>query len=157
MEIEGQAAIVSGGASGLGLATAKALAQARVRVTLLDVNSAAADDAARETGGFAIACDVTDAAAVEAAFVAARDRHGPAALAVSGAGLGPAVRIVGPEAPLRPEVFRRAIEVNLIGSFSVMRLAAAEMSTPEPLADGERGIIVSTASAAAYEGQIGQA
>ena len=157
MEIEGQAAIVSGGASGLGRATAQTLAQAGLRVTLLDINEVAAGDAAREVGGFAIGCDVTRAASVEAAFVAARERYGPARIAVNCAGVGTAGRIVGRDGPLPLEEFRRVIEVNLIGSFNVMRLAAAEMSTLDPLADGERGIIVSTASVAAYEGQVGQA
>lgn len=157
MEIEGQAAIVSGGASGLGRATAQALAQSGVRVTLLDINEAAAGDAAREVGGFAIGCDVTQAASVEAAFVAARERYGPARIAVNCAGVGTAGRIVGRDGPLPLEEFRRVIEVNLIGSFNVMRLAAAKMSALDPLADGERGIIISTASVAAYEGQVGQA
>ena len=157
METEGQAAVVSGGASGLGRATAVALAASGVKVAILDTNQDAAVDAARETGGFAIACDVTDAASVEAAFVAAHERHGPARIAVNCAGVGTAGRIVGRDGPLPLEAFRRVIEVNLIGSFNVMRLAAAEMSTLDPLADGERGIIVSTASVAAYEGQIGQA
>ena len=157
MEIEGQAAVVSGGASGLGRATAVALAASGVKVAILDTNQDAAVDAAREAGGFAIACDVTDAASVEAAFVAAHERHGPARIAVNCAGVGTAGRIVGRDGPLPLEAFRRVIEVNLIGSFNVMRLAAAEMSTLDPLADGERGIIVSTASVAAYEGQIGQA
>jgi NAD(P)-dependent dehydrogenase (short-subunit alcohol dehydrogenase family) len=157
MEIEGQAAVVSGGASGLGRATAVALAASGVKVVILDINEDAAVDAVREAGGFAIACDVTDAASVEAAFVAARERHGPARIAVNCAGVGTAGRIVGRDGPLPLEAFRHVIEVNLIGSFNVMRLAAAEMSTLDPLADGERGIIVSTASVAAYEGQIGQA
>jgi len=157
MNLEGQAAIVSGGASGLGRATAVALAASGVEVAILDINQDAAIDAAREAGGFAIACDVTDAASVEAAFVAARERHGPARIAVNCAGVGTAGRIVGRDGPLPLDAFRRVIEVNLIGSFNVMRLAAAEMSTLDPLADGERGIIVSTASVAAYEGQIGQA
>ena len=157
MNLEGQAAIVSGGASGLGRATAVALAASGVEVAILDINQDAAIDAAREAGGFAIACDVTDAASVEAAFVAARERHGPARIAVNCAGVGIAGRIVGRDGPLPLDAFRRVIEVNLIGSFNVMRLAAAEMSTLDPLADGERGIIVSTASVAAYEGQIGQA
>ena len=126
-------------------------------MAILDINQDAAIDAAREAGGFAIACDVTDAASVEAAFVAARERHGPARIAVNCAGVGTAGRVVGRDGPLPLDAFRRVIEVNLIGSFNVMRLAAAEMSTLDPLADGERGIIVSTASVAAYEGQIGQA
>jgi NAD(P)-dependent dehydrogenase (short-subunit alcohol dehydrogenase family) len=100
---------------------------------------------------------VSNAGSVEAAFAAARERHGPARIAVNCAGIGTAGRIVGRDGPLPLEAFRRVIEVNLVGSFNVMRIAAAEMSALEPLTDGERGIIVSTASAAAYEGQIGQA
>jgi NAD(P)-dependent dehydrogenase (short-subunit alcohol dehydrogenase family) len=157
MEIEGQAAIVSGGASGLGRATAKALAEARVKVAVLDINETLAAETARETGGFAIACDVTGAGSVEAAFAAARERHGAARIAVNCAGVGTAGRIVGRDGPLPLDAFRHVIEINLIGSFNVMRVAAAEMSTLDPLDDGERGIIVSTASVAAFDGQIGQA
>jgi NAD(P)-dependent dehydrogenase (short-subunit alcohol dehydrogenase family) len=157
MLVEGQAAIVSGGGSGLGRASVKALAQLGVKVAILDINERAAMEAASETGGFAICADVTDAASVEAAFAAARARHGPARIAVNCAGVGTAGRIVGRDGPLPLDAFRRVIEVNLIGSFNVMRLAAAEMSALELLADGERGIIISTASVAAYEGQIGQA
>jgi NAD(P)-dependent dehydrogenase (short-subunit alcohol dehydrogenase family) len=157
MLVEGQAAIVSGGGSGLGRASVKALAQLGVKVAILDINERAAMEAASETGGFAICADVTDAASVEAAFAAARARHGPARIAVNCAGVGTAGRIVGRDGPLPLDAFRRVIEVNLIGSFNVMRLAAAEMSALEPLAEGERGIIISTASVAAYEGQIGQA
>jgi NAD(P)-dependent dehydrogenase (short-subunit alcohol dehydrogenase family) len=157
MEIAGQAAIVSGGASGLGRATAEALTAAAVKVTILDINEASAAAAAREVGGFAIGCDVTDAAAVKAAVAAARQHHGPARIAVNCAGVGTAGRIVGRDGPLPLDVFRRVIEVNLIGSFNLLRVAAAEMTTLDPLADGERGIIISTASVAAYEGQIGQA
>jgi len=157
VRVEGQAAIVSGGASGLGRATAKALAEAGVRVTILDVNDAAGAEAARELGGFAIRADVTDAASVEAAFAVARKEHGAARIAVNCAGVGTAGRIVGRDGPMPLDAFRRIIEVNLTGSFNVMRLAAAEMSSLDPLEEGERGIIVSTASVAAYEGQIGQA
>ena len=157
MEIEGQAAIVSGGASGLGRATAEALAAARVKVTILDLNEAAATAAAREIGGFAVGCDVTSAEAVELAAAAARQRHGPVRIAVNCAGVGTAGRIVGRDGPLPLDAFRRVIEINLIGSFNLLRIAAAEMSALEPLAEGERGIIISTASVAAYEGQIGQA
>jgi NAD(P)-dependent dehydrogenase (short-subunit alcohol dehydrogenase family) len=157
MKFVGQAAIVSGGASGLGRATAEALAATGVKVTILDVNEAAAAAAARETHGFAIGCDVTDATGVEAAVAAARQRHGPARIAVNCAGIGTAGRIVGRDGPLPLDAFRRVIEVNLVGSFNILRVAAAEMIALDPLADGERGIIVSTASVAAYEGQIGQA
>lgn len=157
MEIAGQAAIVSGGASGLGRATAEALTAAGVKVTILDVNEESATAAARELGGFAIGCNVTDGPALEAAVAAARQRHGPARIAVNCAGVGTAGRIVGRGGPLPLDVFRRVIEVNLIGSFNLMRVTAAEMIALDPLGEGERGIIVSTASVAAYEGQIGQA
>jgi NAD(P)-dependent dehydrogenase (short-subunit alcohol dehydrogenase family) len=157
MKFAGQAAIVSGGASGLGQATAEALAAAGVKVTILDVNEAAAAAVARETRGFAIGCDVTDATGVEAAVAAARQRHGPARIAVNCAGIGTSARIVGRDGPLPLDAFRRVIEVNLVGSFNILRVAAAEMIALDPLAEGERGIIVSTASVAAYEGQIGQA
>src|ERR1700757_4855412 len=157
MKFAGQAAIVSGGASGLGQATAEALAAAGVKVTILDVNEAAAAAAARETRGFAIGCDVTDATGVEAAVAAARQRHGPARICVACAGIGTAGRIVGRDGPLPLADFRRTVEVNLIGSFNLLRLAAADMTGLDPLADGERGLIVLTASVAAYEGQIGQA
>ena len=157
MQVEGQAAIVSGGASGLGRATAKALAENGVKVAILDVNEPAAAEAAPDAGGLAIACDVSDAASVEAAFVAARERHGPARIVVNCAGVGTAGRIVERDGPLPLERFRRVIEVNLVGTFNVMRVAAAEMSALEPLEEGERGIIISTASVAAFEGQIGQA
>jgi NAD(P)-dependent dehydrogenase (short-subunit alcohol dehydrogenase family) len=157
MEIEEQAAIVSGGASGLGRATVEALAAAGVRVTIFDINERAAAATAREVGGVAIGCNVTDAAAVEAAVGAARRQHGPARIAVNCAGVGIAGRIVGRDGPLPLDEFRHVIEVNLIGSFNLLRVAATEMSTLDPLGDGERGIIISTASVAAYEGQIGQA
>ena len=157
MKFAGQAAIISGGASGLGRATAEALAAAGVKVTILDVTEAAAAAVARETHGFAIGCDVTDATGVEAAVAAARQRHGPARIAVNCAGIGTAGRIVGRDGPLPLDAFRRVIEVNLVGSFNILRVVAAEMIALDPLAEGERGIIVSIASVAAYEGQIGQA
>jgi NAD(P)-dependent dehydrogenase (short-subunit alcohol dehydrogenase family) len=157
MQIEGQSAIVSGGASGLGLATARALAATGVKVSILDVNEAAGAEVAREFGGLALAADVTDAGSVERAVATAGERHGVARIVVNCAGIGTAGRIVGREGPMPLDAFRRVIEVNLIGSFNVMRVAAAAMTTLEPFDDGERGIIVSTASVAAYEGQIGQA
>lgn len=157
MDISGHAAVISGGGSGLGRATALALAQAGARVAVLDINEAAANAVAKETGGFAVRCDVTSAGDAEKAVTAARERHGPARLAVACAGIGTAGRIVGRDGPLSLDEFRRTVEVNLIGSFNLLRLAAAEMSGLDPLADGERGLIVLTASVAAFEGQIGQA
>jgi NAD(P)-dependent dehydrogenase (short-subunit alcohol dehydrogenase family) len=157
MEINGQAALISGGGSGLGRATALALAQAGVRVAVLDLNEAAAVATAKKIGGLALACDVTSAEETEQAVAAARERHGPARIAVACAGIGTAGRIVGREGPLPLADFRRTVEVNLIGSFNLLRLAATDMTGLDPLADGERGLIVLTASVAAYEGQIGQA
>jgi NAD(P)-dependent dehydrogenase (short-subunit alcohol dehydrogenase family) len=158
MLIQGQAAIVTGGASGLGRATAAALIKEGARATLLDVNAAAVEAAAQELGAAAFACDVTDAGATERAVAAAAERHGPARIVVNCAGIGPAARIVGRDgAPMQLDPFRRVVEVNLVGSFNVLRLTAAAMAPLDPLDDGERGLIVLTASVAAYEGQIGQA
>jgi NAD(P)-dependent dehydrogenase (short-subunit alcohol dehydrogenase family) len=157
MQIKGQPALVTGGASGLGAGTARMLAAAGAKVAVLDVNEAAAQKVASEIGGVAIRCDVSDAASGEAAVAKAREAHGPARILINCAGIGPASRIVGRDGPMPLDDFRRVIEVNLIGTFNMMRLAAADMVKLEGLADGERGVIVSTASVAAYEGQIGQA
>lgn len=157
MDIQGQAAVVTGGGSGLGAATARALAQAGARVALLDVNADAARDLARELGGVAVRCDVTDPRAAEEALAEARAAHGPARVLVNCAGIGTARRILGREGPQPLEDFARTVQVNLIGSFNMLRLAAAAMAGLEPLADGERGVILSTASIAAFEGQVGQA
>jgi NAD(P)-dependent dehydrogenase (short-subunit alcohol dehydrogenase family) len=157
MQVKGHAAIVTGGASGLGAATARALAKAGAKVTVFDVNEAGARDVATEIGGLAVSCDVSGAASVEQAVATARAAHGVARIAVNCAGIGPAARIVGKEGPMPLDQFRRVIEINLIGSFNIMRLAAADMAGLTALEDGERGVIVSTASVAAYEGQIGQA
>jgi NAD(P)-dependent dehydrogenase (short-subunit alcohol dehydrogenase family) len=157
MDISGHAAIVTGGASGLGAATARMLAQAGAKVAIFDVNENAAAEVAIDIGGIAMTCDVTDSAATEKAVAKAAADHGAARIVVSCAGVGPAKRIVGRDGPMPLADFARVVEINLIGTFNVMRLVAAAMATLEPLADGERGIIVCTASVAAYEGQIGQA
>jgi NAD(P)-dependent dehydrogenase (short-subunit alcohol dehydrogenase family) len=158
MEIAGMAALVSGGASGLGRATAAALAGAGAKVTLLAINAAAAEATAGELGALGLGCDVTDAGATEAAVAAARDKHGPARIVVNCAGIGRAGRIVDRDGkPMPLEQFRQVVEVNLIGSFNLLRVAAADMIGLDPLADGERGVIMMTASIAAYDGQIGQA
>lgn len=156
MRLEGQAAIVTGGGSGLGAATAEALARDGARVAIIDVDEGRAKESASRIGGIALRCDVTDPSAAEAALVAARDAHGPARVLVNCAGIGPAARIVGRDGPMALDAFERVIRVNLIGSFNMLRLAAASMSTLDPFEDGERGVIVNTASIAAYEGQIGQ-
>jgi NAD(P)-dependent dehydrogenase (short-subunit alcohol dehydrogenase family) len=157
MQVKGHAAIVTGGGSGLGAATARALAGAGAKVAVLDINEAAAKAVAAEIGGTAVACNVADAASAETAVATARAAHGASRILINCAGIGPAARIVGRDGPMPLDAFRQVIEINLIGSFNLMRLAAADMIALEPLADGERGVIVSTASVAAYEGQIGQA
>jgi NAD(P)-dependent dehydrogenase (short-subunit alcohol dehydrogenase family) len=157
MRLDGQAAIVTGGASGLGAATARRLASGGCRVALLDINQAAAEAQARQIGGIGIACDVADAPSAEAAVAKARDAHGPARLLVNCAGVGTAGRIVGRDGPIDLAAFERVIRINLIGSFNLLRLAAADMTALDPLEEGERGVIINTASIAAYEGQVGQA
>ena len=157
MDIKGHAAIVTGGASGLGAATARVLAEAGAKVALLDVNQKAAAEVAVDINGIAIACDVTNADATEQAIAKAAADHGTARIVVNCAGVGPAKRIVGRDGPMPLDEFSRVVAINLIGTFNVMRLAAAKMQHVEPMQDGERGIIVCTASVAAYDGQIGQA
>jgi NAD(P)-dependent dehydrogenase (short-subunit alcohol dehydrogenase family) len=156
MDIKGQAAIVTGGASGLGAATARALAAAGAKVAVFDVNDTGAAGIARDIGGIGVACDVGNAGSAEAAIAKAKAAHGVARVLVNCAGIGPAKRIVGRDGPMPLEDFERVIRINLIGTFNMMRLAAADMQTAEPFADGERGVIVSTASIAAFEGQVGQ-
>ncbi|HEX2653408.1 MAG TPA: SDR family NAD(P)-dependent oxidoreductase, partial [Xanthobacteraceae bacterium] len=157
MEAAGHAAIVTGGSSGLGAATARRLAEAGAKVCILDVNIDAAQKLATSIGGIAVACDVTNAQSAEKAVAEARERQGAARILVNCAGVGPAKRIIGRDGPMPLADFDRVIQVNLIGSFNMMRLAAAAMAGLEPLDHGERGVIVSTASVAAYEGQVGQA
>ena len=157
MDVRGQAALVTGGGSGLGGATAQALAERGAKVAVLDVNEAGAREIAGKIGGIAIKCDVTDVESATAAIEQAREKHGAARVLVNCAGIGIAKRILGRDGPMPLEDFDRVIRINLVGSFNMMRLAAAEMAAAPPLAGGERGVIVSTASVAAFEGQIGQA
>ncbi len=156
MRINGLAALITGGGSGLGAATARHLAGLGARVAVADINQAAAETVAAETGGIAVACDVADGPSAEAAFAAARAAHGPVRILVNCAGVGTAGRILGRDGPLKLESFERVIRINLIGSFNMLRLAAAEMADAEALDENERGVIVNTASIAAYEGQVGQ-
>jgi NAD(P)-dependent dehydrogenase (short-subunit alcohol dehydrogenase family) len=148
---------VTGGASGLGAATARMLAAAGAKVAIFDVNQKTAAEVAVEVNGIAVACDVTDSASTEAAFARAKADHGIARILINCAGIGPAKRIVGRDGPMPLTDFERVIAINLIGTFNAMRLAAVAMQDVEPMQDGERGVIVCTASVAAYEGQIGQA
>ncbi len=157
MLAKGHAAIVTGGGSGLGAATARALAKAGAKVAVLDINEDGAKKIAAEIGGLAVKCDVADGPSGEAAVAKAREAHGAARILINCAGIGIGVRIVGRNGPHPLDQFSRVINVNLIGSFNLMRLAGADMVKLDPLGDGERGVIVSTASVAAFEGQIGQA
>jgi NAD(P)-dependent dehydrogenase (short-subunit alcohol dehydrogenase family) len=157
MQLKGEAALVTGGGSGLGAATARALAKSGAKVAVLDINEGNAQKIAAEIGGIAVACDVADAKSGEAAVAKARGAHGPARVLINCAGIGIGQRIVGREGPHPLDQFTRVINVNLIGSFNLMRLAAVDMQKLEPRGEGERGVIISTASVAAFEGQIGQA
>jgi NAD(P)-dependent dehydrogenase (short-subunit alcohol dehydrogenase family) len=156
MQFANAAAIVTGGASGLGAATARALAARGARVAVVDRNAQAANAVASEIGGIAVACDVTDEAAVIAAIAASNDAHGPLRIVVHCAGIGTAGRIVGRDGPMPQSAFAHVIDVNLLGTFNVMRLTAHAMSLTE-LAGEERGVFIATASIAAFEGQLGQA
>ena len=164
MHIQGQAAIVTGGASGLGEATARELARLGAKVAVLDRNAELAEKVAAEINkefgngcAVACACDITDPASVTAALEKAAAAHGPARILMNVAGIGSAKRIVqrdGSAAPL--EDFTRVVTINLIGSYNVSRLFAAACAKLDALPNGERGVMMFTASAAAFDGQVGQ-
>jgi NAD(P)-dependent dehydrogenase (short-subunit alcohol dehydrogenase family) len=156
MKLTGVAAIVTGGGSGLGRATAEALAAKGARVAIFDLNPAAAKEAAKAFDGLALAGDVADEASAAAAIAKAEAAHGPPRVLVNCAGIGVGKRVVGRDGAHPLNDFEKVIRVNLVGTFNMIRLASAAMSTLEPI-DGERGVIVSTASIAAFDGQIGQA
>jgi len=157
MNLAGAAASVTGGGSGLGRATAECFAAKGARVAVVDRNAKAAEEVARAIGGLAAPCDVADAASSEAALAKAEAAHGPARVLVNCAGIGTPKRVVGRDGPQPLGDFETVIRVNLVGTFNMIRLAAAAMAKLAPLEGGERGVIISTASVAAYEGQIGQA
>jgi NAD(P)-dependent dehydrogenase (short-subunit alcohol dehydrogenase family) len=157
MKIQGQAALVTGGASGLGEATARELARLGAKVAVLDVNLAQAEKVAAEIGGVACQCDITSADSAATAIEQAAAKHGPARILMNIAGIGTARRVVqkdGSPAPL--EDFARVVNVNLIGAYNMSRLFAAACAKLPPLADNERGVILFTASVAAFDGQVGQ-
>ncbi|PPR09775.1 MAG: putative oxidoreductase [Alphaproteobacteria bacterium MarineAlpha11_Bin1] len=158
MDISGQGAIVAGGASGLGAATARALAAAGGRVAILDVNIEIAQEMAGEVGGIAVECDVTNSEFAHAAIEKAVLEVGDPRVLVNCAGIGPAERILGREGPQALDSYARCINVNVVGTFNMLRLVAHKMSQTKTMDDdGERGVIVNTSSVAAYDGQIGQA
>ena len=164
MQIQGQAALVTGGGSGLGEATARELARLGAKVAVLDVNLANAERVAADIGAefgngcaVACACDITNTDSLQAAITKAAEAHGPARILMHIAGIGAAKRLIardGTPAPL--EDFARVVNVNLIGSYNAARLFAAECAKLDPLEDGERGVMVLTASVAAFDGQVGQ-
>jgi NAD(P)-dependent dehydrogenase (short-subunit alcohol dehydrogenase family) len=150
-------AVVTGAASGLGAETARYLAEAGAKVALIDIDASGVQKIADEIGGRAIPCDVANALAAENALAVAREAHGPARVLVHCVGRGHSAPIVGADGPMLLEDFRQLVEVNLISTFNMMRLVAADMARLQPLSTGERGVILSTASVAAYEGQSGEA
>ena len=157
MNIQGQAALVTGGGSGLGEATARELARLGANVAILDVNLAGAQAVATDIGGVALQCDVTSPESVQAAITAAAAAHGPARILMQIAGIGSAKRVVGKDGNAAPlEDFVRVINVNLIGTYNAARLFAAACAKLDPMEDGERGAMVFTASVAAFDGQVGQ-
>ena len=157
MDIKGQTAIVTGGASGLGAATAELFAKAGAKVAILDLNMALAEQTAGKIGGIAVKCDVTNEQSAIDALAEVQKKLGVGRVLMNCAGVGTPKRIVGRDGPMPLADFKKVIEINLIGTFNMMRLFAANLSKAEPLEGGERGVIIQTASVAAYEGQIGQA
>jgi NAD(P)-dependent dehydrogenase (short-subunit alcohol dehydrogenase family) len=158
MDLNGVTALVTGAGSGMGAATAKALAKRGARVAVVDLNLESAQQTADSIKGLALSADVSSGESVEAALQQVVDELGVPRVVVSCAGIAAASRIVGREGPHELDLYQRVINVNLVGTFNVLRLTAERMSTLDPVSDsGARGVIVNTASVAAYDGQIGQA
>jgi len=158
MDLNGVTALVTGAGSGMGAATAKALAKRGARVAVVDLNLESAQKTADSIKGLALSADVSSGESVEAALQQVVDELGVPRVVVSCAGIAAASRIVGREGPHELDLYQRVINVNLVGTFNVLRLTAERMSTLDPVSDsGARGVIVNTASVAAYDGQIGQA
>ena len=157
MNIQGQAALVTGGGSGLGEATARELARLGAKVAVLDVNQANAEKVAAEIGGVACQCDITSTDSLQAAIANAAAAHGPARILMHIAGIGSAKRVVGKDGSPAPlEDFAKVVNVNLVGTYNTARLFAAECARLAPIDDSERGVMVFTASVAAFDGQVGQ-
>jgi len=157
MNVKGQAAIVTGGASGLGGATASALAAAGAKVAIFDLQDELGEKKAKEIGGLFVKTNVADAASAEASIKTVVETLGTPRVVVNCAGIGRSARTISKSGPHDLAMFSQVIQVNLIGTFNVIRLAAFAMSQAEPMEEGERGVIVNTASVAAFDGQIGQA
>ena len=157
MNPSGQVAIVTGGGSGLGEASARSLAAQGTKVAVLDLGVERAEKAAAEIGGIALKCDVASAEGAEQAVTTVCERLGVPRILVNCAGVAIALKTVDKEGPHPLERFRQVVEVNLVGTFNMIRLVAALAEKLDPLDGGERGVIVNTASVAAFDGQIGQA
>ena len=157
MQIEGQAALVTGGGSGLGEATARELARLGAKVAVIDLNLDNARKVAAEIGGIAIQADVSSGESMQAAIDQSAAAHGPARILMQIAGIGSAKRVVGKDGSAAPlEDFTKVVNVNLIGTYNAARLFAAACAKLDPMEDGERGAMVFTASVAAFDGQVGQ-
>lgn len=158
MEIKGLAAIVTGGASGLGAATAERLAKAGAKVTIFDLNADLGTAKAKEIGGHFVPVNVTDEAGVEAGIAEGEKRHGKARILVNCAGIGPPAKVIGRDGKAIPLAdFSKIVTINLLGSFNVLSKFAARIHDADPVGGEERGVIINTASVAAFDGQIGQA
>jgi 3-hydroxyacyl-CoA dehydrogenase / 3-hydroxy-2-methylbutyryl-CoA dehydrogenase len=159
MNLKDAVALVTGGGSGLGAATAREFAGCGAKIVILDLPSSPGPRVAEEFGGNGtfVAADVVSGAETEQAVTKAVERFGTVHIAVNCAGIGRAQRTVGRDGPHSLDLFSRVIQINLIGTFNVIRLAAARMKKNQPNSEGERGVLVNTASVAAYDGQIGQA
>ena len=157
MKLDGLAAIVTGGASGLGAATAREFAKTGSKVAIFDVNQEEGSKVAEEIGGLFFPVDVADGEGVQSTIAEAEAMHGTARILVNCAGIAPPSKTVSRGQPHDLALFEKVIKVNLIGSFNCTRLAAARMVAADPVNEEERGVIICTASVAAYEGQVGQA
>ncbi|WP_171126593.1 MULTISPECIES: 3-hydroxyacyl-CoA dehydrogenase [unclassified Ruegeria] len=156
MQLPSTGAIVTGGASGLGEATARYFAENGAQVTILDRDAERGNEVAAEIGGHFVETDVTDEASVAAAIDYAVDKMGRITAAVNCAGIAVGIKTVGKEGPHPLDPFQRTIDINLVGTFNVSRLAAEQMAKNAPESDGARGVIINTASIAAFDGQKGQ-
>jgi len=157
MNVHGQTAIVTGGASGLGAATARILSNNGAKVCILDLDEERGESIAKELNSFFVPCDVTNEKSVLDGLAEAKEVHGSSRILVNCAGIGNAARMVGRNGPHDFSLFSKIISVNLVGTFNVTRIFALEATQLEPLEDNERGVIIMTASVAAFDGQIGQA
>lgn len=157
MRLSETAAVITGGSSGLGAATARLFRTSGAQVTIFDQNTDLGAKLANEIGADFVEADVTDAASVGNAFASAYDKMGKITAAISCAGIATSAKTLGRDGPHDLGLFRRTIDINLVGSFNVARLAAAEMAKNAPLPDGTRGVVINTASIAAFDGQKGQA